>query len=72
MNDNEIRVFKILKKAKLVTATNFLLTLKDDGISGVFKKIGNKFNGKNKSREIELLKQLEKKDDRVTIGKDFS
>ena len=44
MNDNEIRVFKILKKAKLVTATNFLLTLKDDGISGVFKKIGNKFN----------------------------
>lgn len=68
MNDNEIRVFKILKKAKLVTATNFLLTLKDDGISGVFKKIGNKFNAKKKSREIEILKQLEKKDDRVTIG----
>lgn len=72
MNDNDIRVFKILKKAKLVTLTNFMLTIKDDGITGVAKKIRNKL-GRKKIEEKNKIKQRELEENnkynrKITIG----
>lgn len=51
MNDNDIRVFKILKKAKLVTLTNFMLTIKDDGITGVAKKLEINWEEKDRRKK---------------------
>ena len=46
MNENDIRVFKILKKVKLVSLTNLILTIKDTGFSGLTRKIKKKLNQK--------------------------
>lgn len=46
MNEHDVRVYKILKKVKIVTVTNFLIVLKDDGVKGVIRKINEKINDK--------------------------
>ncbi len=72
MNDNDIRVFKILKKVRLVTLTNFVLTIKDDGFTGVIKKIKNKVNRKKnlerKRNEKNRLEAIKLKENKINLG----
>ena len=38
MNDEDVKVYNILRKAKIVTATKFAVTFKEKGIKGINKK----------------------------------
>lgn len=72
MNENDIRVFKILKKVKLVSLTNLILTIKDTGFSGLTRKIKKKLNQKKELEKINIKKKevilRRKHDSKITVG----
>lgn len=72
MNDNDKRVFEILKKVKLVSFTNMMLTIKDTGFSGLARKIKKKLNQKKDLEKINIKKKelflRRKHDSKITVG----